>query len=345
IGTDSARRREQGASLEIQRDQTTENSEALEIELTRLRKERNELDAVTTHAKDTLAEIKVAVSDLEARLRDIRRQREEVMSGNSRQNIRLAEIDTRLADLVDTMSEDYEIDITSFAMEIDDVFEAETARVEIREFRSRIRTLGPVNALALESFDEEKERLDFLRDQLADLEAAESTLMETINEINETASKRFNETFGAIQGNFAKLFRELFGEEACADVVLVNPDDPLESPIEVMARPKGKKLSVLAQLSGGEKTLTAIALLFAIYLVKPSPFCILDEVDAPLDDANVNRFMHMIRTFSDTTQFILVTHNKRTMEAADCMYGITMAEQGVSKLVSVKFDNKLELVA
>jgi chromosome segregation protein len=127
-------------------------------------------------------------------------------------------------------------------------------------------------------------------------------------------------------------------------VVLVDEADPLESAIEVFARPRGKRPSVLAQLSGGEKTLTAIALLFAIYLVKPSPFCILDEVDAPLDDANVTRFMHLIRKFSETTQFILVTHNKRTMEAADRMYGVTMQEQGVSSLVGVRFEEALETV-
>jgi chromosome segregation protein len=169
--------------------------------------------------------------------------------------------------------------------------------------------------------------------------------MTTIAEINTTASRRFNETFGAIQENFRRLFADLFGEGAAADVVLQDESDPLESDIEIFAKPRGKKPSVLAQLSGGEKTLTAIALLFSIYLVKPSPFCILDEVDAPLDDANVDRFMQLIRTFSESTQFVLVTHNKRTMEAADRMYGITMQEQGVSKLVGVKFEDGLQLVA
>ena len=137
-----------------------------------------------------------------------------------------------------------------------------------------------------------------------------------------------------------QLFVELFGETAIGDISLQDECDPLESDVLILAKPVGKKPSVLAQLSGGEKTLTAIALLFAIYLVKPSPFCILDEVDAPLDDANVDRFMHLIRTFSKSTQFVLVTHNKRTMEAADRLYGITMQEQGVSKLVSVKFEEE-----
>lgn len=345
LNAETKRRREMTVALDKQLSETKENSASLEVELDKLRKNRNKLDQEASDSKDVLSEVKVGVSDIEAELRTVRREREEAMSGETRHSVRQAEIKTRLADLIGTMAEDYEIDIAGFSVEIDEGFEVESARTEIRDLRIRIRNLGPVNALALDSFDDEKKRLDFLQEQLTDLEKAENTLLTTIKEINETASARFNETFSAIRSNFVKLFVELFGDEASADVVLVNPDDPLESPIEVMARPEGKKLSVLAQLSGGEKTLTAIALLFAIYLVKPSPFCILDEVDAPLDDANVDRFMHMIRTFSESTQFILVTHNKRTMEAADCMYGVTMAEQGVSKLVGVKFESQLELVA
>jgi chromosome segregation protein len=216
------------------------------------------------------------------------------------------------------------------------------AREKVHDLRDRIRSMGPVNALALDEYETEKERFDFLSTQLIDLEKAEVTLLETIQEINTTAAARFDETFQAIRTNFAELFRDLFGGEATADVVLVDESDPLESAIEVFARPRGKRPSVLAQLSGGEKTLTAIALLFAIYLVKPSPFCILDEVDAPLDDANITRFMHLIRKFAESTQFILVTHNKRTMEAADRMYGVTMQEQGVSSLVGVRFEESLE---
>ncbi|MEX0601136.1 MAG: AAA family ATPase, partial [Rhodothermales bacterium] len=146
-----------------------------------------------------------------------------------------------------------------------------------------------------------------------------------------------------IRANFQRIFVDLFGVEAAADLELEDPEDPLETAIEIMARPRGKRPSTISQLSGGEKTLTAIALLFGIYLVKPSPFCILDEVDAPLDDANVERFMRLIRQFSANTQFILVTHNKLTMEAADRLYGITMQEQGVSRLVGVKFDEAIEM--
>ena len=139
--------------------------------------------------------------------------------------------------------------------------------------------------------------------------------------------------------------RRYFGKDDTADLLLTDPDDPLESPIQIIAKPKGKRPSAITQLSGGEKTLTATALLFAIYLVKPSPFCILDEVDAPLDEANVERFMDLIREFSNNTQFIMVTHNRRTMELADRLYGVTMMEEGVSKLLGVKFDEAADLAA
>jgi len=303
---------------------------------------RLELDEAVSAAKERLMETKVEISELESRLRDLRRERESAMRGESDRAVRRAELETRLEDLLASFNEDHELDLTNLEWDIPEGFDRKEARTEVQDLKNKIRHLGPVNALALESFEEEKERLTFMKEQLADLVQAESTLMTTIDEINTTARQRFDETFAAIRENFRKLFEDLFGEGASADIELQDDHDPLESDVNIYAKPRGKKPSVLSQLSGGEKTLTAIALLFAIYLVKPSPFCILDEVDAPLDDANVDRFMHLIRSFSDSTQFILVTHNKRTMEAADRMYGITMAEQGVSKLVGVKFEKEEE---
>ena len=237
-----------------------------------------------------------------------------------------------------------EIDSTNLELrriaevELDPEFDLDESRERVSKIRDRLRNMGAVNELALESYEEEKERLDFMTTQQEDLEKAEKTLVDTIEEINETASARFTDTFEKIQENFTKLFAKLFGEGATASVFIPEGEDPLEAPIDIVARPRGKKNVIISQLSGGEKALTATALLFAIYLVKPSPFCILDEVDAPLDDANVDRFMDLLREFSDSTQFILVTHNKLTMEAADRMYGITMEQQGVSKLVGVKFE-------
>ncbi len=329
-------------ALDVQLTKETERQSALKDELEHVRSGRPDLEQAVTVAKNQLMETKSEISSLESELRKIRQSRELQMREENTRAIRLAEIQTRMEDLVAHIAEDFDIDLMRTEIEVpEDLLEGD-AREKVHTLRDKIRGMGPVNALALEEYEQEKERYDFLSAQLTDLEKAEETLKETITEINATASARFEETFEAIRVNFCKLFADLFGGEATADVVLEEPSDPLESAIEVFARPRGKRPSVLAQLSGGEKTLTAIALLFAIYLVKPSPFCILDEVDAPLDDANIARFMKLIRTFAETTQFILVTHNKRTMEAADRMYGVTMQEQGVSSLVGVRFEEATE---
>ena len=201
--------------------------------------------------------------------------------------------------------------------------------------------MGNVNFLALEEHERENERFEFLTRQLADLVESERTLNETIAEINRTAREKFTATFEAIRTNFKELFTVLFSQDDEADLQMTEEGDhdPLESKIEIIAKPRGKRPHSIEMLSGGEKTLTAIALLFAIYLVKPSPFCILDEVDAPLDDANVGKFTKMIRQFSKESQFIIVTHNKTTMSTVDIIYGVTMQEAGVSKLVAVDFRN------
>jgi chromosome segregation protein len=332
--------------LTTQQTEATERIAFLESTIDALFGDRAVIEQEALAAKDALSEIKVAIADLEGQLRILRRTREEHIQEANQIEVRLADIDARSENLVVTTLEDYEVDLGQTRIEAPEDFELEAAKTEVMELRTRIRNLGPVNELALETFEEEQERLVFMQTQLKDLEGAEATLLETIAEINTTACERFESTFAAIQANFSQLFSNLFGEDASASVVLERPDDPLESNIEIFAKPQGKKPSVLAQLSGGEKTLTAIALLFSIYLVKPSPFCILDEVDAPLDDANVDRFMELIRSFAESTQFVLVTHNKRTMEAADRMYGITMQQQGVSRLVGVEFDaEEMHLVA
>ena len=170
----------------------------------------------------------------------------------------------------------------------------------------------------------------------ADLTSARAQLLEAIEKINVTASQLFSDTFVKVQEHFRDIFKTLF-EGGDAELRMVG-EDPLECEIEIAAKPRGKHLQSITLMSGGERALTAIALLFAIYLVKPSPFCLLDEVDAPLDDANVDRFLSMLERFSSRTQFIVITHNKRTMEAARSLYGVTMEELGISKLVSVRFE-------
>ncbi len=212
-------------------------------------------------------------------------------------------------------------------------------RETISMLRERLKNIGEVNALAIDEYEAEKQRLDLFETQITDLAEAEQKLLSTIDEINATATDLFTTTFNQVRDNFKKVFNTLFEENDYCDLLLDGSvDDPLEQKIQIVANPRGKRPSNIEQLSGGEKTLTAIALLFAIYLVKPSPFCILDEVDAPLDDANVERFSAMIKSFSTDTQFIVITHNKKTMENCEMLYGVTMPEVGVSKLVAVKMD-------
>ena len=203
--------------------------------------------------------------------------------------------------------------------------------------KKRLENMGEVNPTAIEAYTEMKKRYEFILEQKNDLVTAKDSLMQTIQEVEATANQQFLDTFNKTRENFQKVFKALFTDEDTADMVLVDPENLAETGIDIVAKPKGKRPSSIGQLSGGEKTLTATALLFAIYLIKPAPFCILDEVDAPLDDANVGKFTNMIKQFSENSQFIIVTHNKQTMSAVDVIYGVTMQEPGVSKLVPVDF--------
>jgi chromosome segregation protein len=206
----------------------------------------------------------------------------------------------------------------------------------IADLRTQLDNMGPVNLEAVHEYDELEERYKFLEAQNTDLTNSQRELLDVIAQINSTTRKLFAETFEQVRTNFREMFGELF-RGGRADLSLLDENDPLNCGIEITAKPPGKQLQSVSLLSGGERAMTAVALLFAIYMVRPSPFCILDEVDAPLDETNVGRFADMIKEMSSTTQFILITHNKRTMQAAPVMYGVTMQEQGVSKLVSVKF--------
>ena len=207
------------------------------------------------------------------------------------------------------------------------------------KMKKRLENIGEVNPTAIEAFVEMKKRYEFILEQKNDLVTAKTSLLQTIEEVEASANQQFLNTFNKVRDNFQRVFKALFTEEDMADLVLENPANLAETGIDIIAKPKGKRPSSITQLSGGEKTLTATALLFAIYLIKPAPFCILDEVDAPLDDANVGKFTSMIKQFSDNSQFIIVTHNKTTMSTVDVIYGVTMQEPGVSKLVPVDFRN------
>ena len=213
----------------------------------------------------------------------------------------------------------------------------EELQLSAEKMKKRLENMGEVNPTAIEAYTEMKKRYDFILEQKNDLVSAKESLLLTIQEVEATANQAFLETYNTARENFQKVFKALFTEEDSCDLVLVDPDNLAETAVEIVAKPKGKRPSSITQLSGGERTLTATAMLFAIYLIKPAPFCILDEVDAPLDDANVGKFTQMIQKFSDNSQFIIVTHNKQTMSAVDVIYGVTMQEPGVSKLVPVDF--------
>jgi chromosome segregation protein len=324
------------ARLTTQIEAETEQRQLRAREMAALSAGTESLEDAVRKARADLEGNREALAVADQGLRHRRIDREAVLREENQRAVRLASVEAHLEDLVNNVYEHYQLWAHDIRVVLPEDFAEETVRREVASLRERAKSFGAVNALALQDYEEQKERLAFLEVQQADLEKAEATLLETISEINITASRRFAETYEAIRDNFQRIFVELFGDDAAADLQIAD-GDPLEAAIEIIARPRGKRPCTISQLSGGEKTLTAIALLFAIYLVKPSPFCILDEVDAPLDDANVERFMRLIRTFSRETQFILVTHNKRTMEAADRLYGITMQEQGVSQLVSVRF--------
>jgi chromosome segregation protein len=232
-----------------------------------------------------------------------------------------------------------------FKVELQDVLEKgrqteetlEELQISTEKMKKRLENMGEVNPTAIEAYIEMKKRYDFILEQKNDLVTAKESLLLTIQEVEATANQAFLETYNKARENFQKVFKALFTEEDSCDLILVDPDNLSETAVEIVAKPKGKRPSSITQLSGGERTLTATAMLFAIYLIKPAPFCILDEVDAPLDDANVGKFTQMIQKFSDNSQFIIVTHNKQTMSAVDVIYGVTMQEPGVSKLVPVDF--------
>ena len=208
-------------------------------------------------------------------------------------------------------------------------------RARVEKLKTQLSEFGAINPMALESFKEIKERHDFILKEQDDLNKAKESLLKTIAEIDGSAKEKFMEAYNAVRANFIHVFRTLFSEEDNCDLILTDLANPLESDVQIIAQPKGKKPMSIDQLSGGEKTLTATSLLFGVYLLKPSPFCILDEVDAPLDDANIGKFSKIIRTFSKESQFIIITHNKSTMAETDVMYGVTMVEQGVTQLVPV----------
>jgi chromosome segregation protein len=317
----------------------TSTIEELEKNLVANKEKKKEADEALTKAEEEAAKQRGKINEIEKELKEVRRKKEVNMELVHHLDMARDKMEMQSQALSDHIWETYGILMKQVEKELPENKTPEQARERISWLKQKLNSIGEVNPLAIEEYKEEKERLDFYEEQIDDLTKAEEQLLQTIDEINETATKRFNDTFEKIRVNFQEVFKTLFeADDFCDLIIEEDVEDPLEARIEIKAQPRGKRPSGISQLSGGEKTLTAIALLFAIYLVKPSPFCVLDEVDAPLDDANIERFAKMIKNFSENTQFIIITHNKKTMSKAEMMYGVTMPDTGVSRLVGVKLD-------
>jgi chromosome segregation protein len=309
--------------------------EALLLELMR-KKEEEELKL--NEADQAYYNFRNALQEKESELRLKVKSKEMIDHLVNELKDKLNELKLQLAGMKERLHVEFKIELDEI---LDQPRTSDTPLEELQaasdRMRKRLDNMGEVNPTAIEAYTEMKKRYDFILEQKNDLVTAKESLLQTILEVEETANQLFLDTFNKVRENFQKVFKALFTEEDTADMLMVNPENLADTGIEIVAKPKGKRPSSITQLSGGEKTLTATALLFAIYLIKPAPFCILDEVDAPLDDANVGKFTQMIKKFSDNSQFIIVTHNKQTMGAVDVIYGVTMQEPGVSKLVPVDF--------
>ena len=318
--------------------QSREQLSSIEQQLLELLRKKQEDEALLNTADQAYYVLRNELSEKESAIRHQSKEKEQVEFLLAAIKDKLNDLKLQLAGMKERLSVEFRVDLEQI---LGEARLSETALEELQataeRMKKRLENLGEVNPTAIEAFTEMKKRYDFIVEQKTDLVTAKDSLLKTIEEVEATANQKFLDTFEQVRMHFQKVFKTLFTEDDQCDLVLEDPNNVAESGIDVVAKPKGKRPTSLTQLSGGERTLTATALLFAIYLIKPAPFCILDEVDAPLDDANVGKFTNMIRQFSENSQFIIVTHNKMTMSTVDVIYGVTMQEPGVSKLVTVDF--------
>jgi chromosome segregation protein len=324
----SLAQRADAARREVEQLETGMAGRRTEIEQAKLALEQAEEEL----ARLAAGELGQAEEELEANIRELRHAQEQAQTLLLEQRLRLRELEQQCARIVEQARTDHGTDIEAYEPP-----PLEETAQRLSHIRHRLAELGPVNPLAGEEFARERGDLERLRSQRQDVAQAKANLEQTLSEIDQHAQGQFIATYGQVRGHFRDIFRELFLEGE-ADLVLVNDANPLESEIAITARPRGKNPKRLEQLSDGEKALLAVSLLFAFYRVKPAPFCFLDEVDAPLDDANVGRFADYLRRLADTTQVIIITHNRLTVERADIVFGVTAEQPGVSKLVSVSLE-------
>ena len=304
-----------------------------------LEERRVSLAKLETAATDAEAQVGMSDADLgqaEGALDQARKALAALGEEDHRLQLEKTEVEGKKRGLVERVETEWRKPLDTLLADAPEIpGDLEWLRQENERLRGAIDAVGPVNALAVEEHAEETKRLDFLQTQRDDLVTARNSLQQAAREIDQTAKALFLDSFSKVRENFRTTFQTLFGGGEC-DVRLANEDEPLESEIEIHAAPRGKRTQRIHLLSSGERTLVAVSLLFAIFLAKPSPFCLLDEVDAPLDDANVGRYVRLLAEFKDSTQFIVITHNPRTMQAADAVYGVTMQETGVSTIVGVR---------
>jgi chromosome segregation protein len=343
-------RETQHDSLEIRINQNASELEKLKVAMLETMKDtdhsdedliamyvqREEMEKATSEAEQLYYASRGKITETENEVTALRRKKDqaEVIETELREKRNNLKLD--LNALKERLSVEFSVDIEDL---LDTPPPAEETESELRDktekLKKQLDEFGAINPMAIEAYNEMDERYQFINVQKKDLLEAKASLLATIQEIDDTAREKFMAAFIMVRENFIKVFRSLFNEEDSCDLILTDPNQPLESDIDIIAKPKGKRPLSINQLSGGEKTLTATAILFSLYLLKPAPFCIFDEVDAPLDDTNIDKFNNIIRKFSVDSQFIVVSHNKRTIASTDVIYGVTMVEQGVSRVVPV----------
>ncbi len=320
-----------------------------ETELQDSYKARREREGTLNEFEQSYYQKKNAINKMEEDLRKLNRQRTDFQLLVNNLKDKFTDLKIQITAIGERLQVEFSISVNALINEKPkEGLNREELQRKVDNQKRQLDTYGEINPMAVEAYDEMKERHDTIATQRDDILNAKTLLLETMKEIEETATAQFLDAFNTVRISFIDVFKSLFNEDDTADLILTDPNNPLESGIQIIAKPKGKRPQSIAQLSGGEKTLTATALLFALYLFKPAPFCIFDEVDAPLDDANIEKFNKIIKKFSKDSQFIIVTHNKATMAAVDVIYGVHMPEQGVSEVTAVDFrelGNVTELAA
>jgi chromosome segregation protein len=368
-----AARRSEITDFEKRLTTQAEGSQTAQHAIERQSQERRDLEATLTMLTGKRSEQAAGLNEAESNLRTIRNSLNDLRDSRSKEQVRHAELQLKIENLTERAARRYQINLREFSPDqalyektlraqlrkrsVADVANGDEATVDsaprsenaievtdvgldklIADLRTQLDNMGPVNLDAVHEYDELEERYKFLEAQNNDLTNSRRELLDVIAQINSTTRKLFSETFAQVRINFREMFAELFGGGR-ADLSLLDENDPLNCGIEITAKPPGKQLQSVSLLSGGERSMVAVALLFAIYMVRPSPFCILDEVDAAMDEGNINRFIGMLDRFVEQSQFVIITHNKRTIAKADVLYGVTMEERGVSKLVGIKLSS------